>query len=66
VVHPQVGDIVVVGFGNSDIAWPVVVGSVWDLRNRPRWTPTDAVGKRVLKTPAGHQVVLDDTLRRSG
>jgi uncharacterized protein involved in type VI secretion and phage assembly len=62
---PQVGDIVVVGFENGDIAWPVVVGSVWDLRNRPPVDlPTDAVGKRVLKTPAGHQVVLDDTLQK--
>ncbi|MGI5400298.1 phage baseplate assembly protein V [Streptomyces sp. CA-135486] len=58
---PQVGDIVIVAFENGDLDWPVVVGSVWDSRNRPPTTlPIDAVSKRVLKTPGGHELVLDD------
>lgn len=58
---PQVGDVVIVAFENGDIAWPVVIGSVWDLTNRPPIDlPTDAVTKRVLKTPAGHELVFDD------
>lgn len=58
---PQVGDIVVVAFENGDLNWPVVVGSLWDISNRPPVDlPTDAVNKRVLKTPGGHELVLDD------
>jgi uncharacterized protein involved in type VI secretion and phage assembly len=58
---PQVGDVVIVAFENGDINWPVVVGSVWDLNNRPPVDlPLDAMNKRVLKTPAGHELVFDD------
>lgn len=58
---PQVGDIVIVAFENGDLTWPVVVGSIWDLNNRPPTDlPTDAITKRVLKTPAGHEMVFDD------
>lgn len=58
---PQVGDVVVVAFENGDLNWPLVVGSVWDSSNRPPVDlPTDAVTKRVLRTPMGHELVLDD------
>lgn len=58
---PQVGDVVIVAFENGDITWPVVVGSIWDLTNRPPADlPTDAITKRVLKTPAGQEMVFDD------
>ncbi|MFE9775581.1 phage baseplate assembly protein V [Streptomyces sp. NPDC005931] len=58
---PQVGDIVIVAFEHGDITCPVVVGSVWDARNRPPAAlPTDAVTKRMLRTPGGHELVLDD------
>ena len=32
---PQVDDVVIVAFENGDLDWPVVVGSVWDVSNRP-------------------------------
>jgi uncharacterized protein involved in type VI secretion and phage assembly len=58
---PQVGDVVIVAFENGDLTWPVVVGSIWDLNNRPPTDlPTDAITKRVLKTPAGHEMVFED------
>ena len=58
---PQVDDVVIVAFENGDLNWPVVVGSVWDVSNRPPVDlPLDAKNKRVLKTPNGHEVVLDD------
>ncbi|MET9901709.1 phage baseplate assembly protein V [Streptomyces sp. NPDC006446] len=60
---PQVGDVVVVAFEHGDMGSPVVIGSVWDMRNGPPVDlPTDAVSKRVLKTPMGHELVLDDQL----
>ncbi|MGW6194770.1 phage baseplate assembly protein V [Kribbella sp. NPDC055110] len=58
---PQIDDVVIVAFENGDLTWPVVVGSVWDVSNRPPIDlPLDARNKRVLKTPGGHEVVLDD------
>jgi len=58
---PQVDDTVIVAFENGDVNFPVVVGSVWDLTNSPPVDlPTDAQFKRVLKTPLGHELVLDD------
>lgn len=58
---PQVGDIVLVAFENGDLSWPVVVGSVWDSSNTPPVDlPTDAINKRVLKTPNGHELSFDD------
>ncbi|GIE88156.1 phage baseplate assembly protein V [Actinoplanes regularis] len=58
---PQVGDIVIVAFESGDLNWPVVIGSVWDLHNRPPVDlPSDAGDKRVLKTPKGHELVFDD------
>jgi uncharacterized protein involved in type VI secretion and phage assembly len=58
---PQVDDVVIVAFENGDLAWPVVIGSVWDVSNRPPIDlPMDAKTKRVLKTPNGHEITLDD------
>lgn len=58
---PQVDDTVIVAFENGDVNYPIVVGSVWDLTNSPPVDlPTDAQFKRVLKTPMGHELVLDD------
>ncbi len=58
---PQVGDQVVVAFVNGDARAPVVIGSVWKSPDAvPVSSPTDAVTKRVLRTPAGHELVFDD------
>ena len=58
---PQVDDVVIVAFENGDVQCPVVVGSVWDFTHRPPVDlPTDAQFKRVLKTPLGMELVIDD------
>ncbi len=62
---PQVGDIVLIAFENGDLDWPVVVGSVWDSTNSPPVDlPNDAIDKRVLRTPNGHELVLDDLTQK--
>lgn len=59
---PQVGDEVLVAFEHGDPLQPFVIGSLWNGTDTPPATgPTDATALRIVKTPAGHEIELDDT-----
>lgn len=61
---PQSGDEVLVAFERDDVDHPYVIGSLWSMNARPPADlPTDAVTKRILKTPKGHKVEFDDLLQ---
>lgn len=62
---PQIGDQVVVGFERGDAMEPIVLGGLWSLAAMPPAgiPQTDPESKRVLKTPKGHVVELDDMLQ---
>ena len=59
---PQVDDEVLVAFEQGDVRTPYVLGSLWNATDKPpaerRTTP---IGRRIVKTPAGHVIELDDT-----
>lgn len=58
---PQIGDEVLVGFNHGDIREPYVIGSLWNgLDKPPAVIPTDAVNKRIIRTPVGHEIEFDD------
>lgn len=58
---PQTGDEVLVAFNGGDVNEPYIVGSLWNGVDRPpTLTPTDAVNKRIIRTPQGHEVEFDD------
>lgn len=58
---PQVDDEVLVAFDHGDVRNPYIVGSLWNGQDSPPATaPTDAVNKRVIRTPQGHEVEFDD------
>jgi uncharacterized protein involved in type VI secretion and phage assembly len=58
---PQVGDEVLVAFEQGDVRQPYVVGSLWNGTDTPPAdSPTDAVMRRLVKTPVGHEIELDD------
>jgi phage baseplate assembly protein V len=58
---PQVGDEVLVAFNHGDIREPYIIGCLWNGQDSPpTQVPTDAVNKRIIRTPAGHQIELDD------
>jgi len=58
---PQAGDEVLVAFERGDVSEPYVIGSLWNgTDGPPARLPSDAVDKRVIRTPAGHEIELDD------
>lgn len=58
---PQTGDEVLVAFHHGDVREVYVVGSLWNTQQKP---PTksnqDPVNRRVIRSPAGHEIELDD------
>ena len=59
---PQVGDEVLVAFEQGDVTAPYVIGSLWNASDKPPAdSPTDPTMRRIVKTPAGHVIELDDT-----
>ncbi|WP_331771657.1 phage baseplate assembly protein V (plasmid) [Embleya sp. NBC_00888] len=61
---PQPGDEVLVAFRNGDVREPYVLGGLWTMTSRPPVDlPTDSVTKRVIRTPVGHEVAIDDLVQ---
>jgi phage baseplate assembly protein V len=61
---PQVGDEVLVAFSRGDLTAPFIIGGLWNGVDRPpSLAPTDAVTKRVIRTPLGHQIEFDEALQ---
>lgn len=62
---PQINDEVLVAFNQGDIHEPYVIGSLWSTIDRPpALLPTDAVNKRVIRTPLGHEIEFDDLTQK--
>jgi uncharacterized protein involved in type VI secretion and phage assembly len=58
---PQAGDEVLVAFNHGDVRDPYVLGGLWNGRDAPPAKgPTDAIAKRIIRTPKGHEIELDD------
>lgn len=62
---PQINDEVLVAFNQGDIREPYVIGSLWSTIDRPpALLPTDAINKRVIRTPLGHEIEFDDLTQK--
>lgn len=58
---PQVGDEVLVAFHQGDLREAFVIGSLWNGRDKPPASqPSEATTRRMVKTPLGHTIDLDD------
>ncbi|HTE52271.1 MAG TPA: phage baseplate assembly protein V [Kofleriaceae bacterium] len=58
---PQIGQEVLVAFEGGDAGAPYVIGALWNTVDRPPiLAPTEAVTRRVMRTPLGHQIDFDD------
>lgn len=61
---PQPGEEVLVSFNHGDVREPYIVGSLWSTTKRPpALSPTDAMFKRKIRTPKGHELEFDDMLQ---
>jgi phage protein D/phage baseplate assembly protein gpV len=64
---PEVDDEVVVAFEHGDIHRPYVLGALWNGKDAPPLSQSQAVSgsgevnKRIIKSRAGHIILLDDT-----
>jgi phage protein D/phage baseplate assembly protein gpV len=62
---PEVNDEVLIAFEHGDVSRPYIVGALWSSTDKPPKPKSEAiaqgkVNQRVLKTRAGHLIVLDD------
>lgn len=58
---PQVDDEVLVAFNQSDLSEAYVIGCLWSSpRKPPKVGPLDPKNTRVIRTPAGHELLFDD------
>ena len=64
---PEINDEVAVAFEHGDLDRPFILGALWNGEDVPPLRASEAVGsdgavnKRVIKTRAGHMIMLDDT-----
>lgn len=59
---PEVGDEVLLAFGNGDAANPYVIGALWNGKDQPPSKNEDGNNNlRMLKSRSGHQVIFDDS-----
>ncbi len=60
---PEVGDEVLVSFINGDLSHPVIIGSVWNGKDRPTEEQTPKNDRRTFTSRSGHKLTFDDTDR---
>jgi uncharacterized protein involved in type VI secretion and phage assembly len=58
---PEVGDEVVVAFAHGDMRLPIIIGGVFNGKDRPPTHRDDSTDQKLIRTKGGHQILLDDT-----
>lgn len=59
---PEVDDEVLVAFEHGDMAFPYILGGLWNAKDKPPEKNDDGENnKRLIKSRSGHLIVLDDT-----
>ena len=59
---PEVDDEVLVAFEHGDMAFPYILGALWNGKDKPPEKNDDGKNnKRFIKSRSGHMIILDDT-----
>ncbi|AOT62467.1 MULTISPECIES: phage baseplate assembly protein V [Streptomyces] len=58
---PEKGDEVLVAFVHGDMRFPVVLGGLYNGRDKPPAARTEGRDRKTVRTRHGHEVLLDDT-----
>ncbi len=59
---PEVDDEVLVAFEHGDMAFPYILGSLWNGKDKPPEKNDDGENnKRFIKSRSGHMIIFDDT-----
>ncbi|MEB3360470.1 MAG: phage baseplate assembly protein V [Synechococcales bacterium] len=59
---PEVDDEVLVAFEHGDMAFPYILGGLWNGKDKPPEKNDDGKNnKRLIKSRSGHMIILDDT-----
>jgi phage baseplate assembly protein V len=63
---PEVGDEVLLAFVHGDLRLPVVLGGLYNGKDKPPRARTADTNQKTLRTKAGHEVLLDDSASSLG
>ena len=59
---PEVDDEVLVAFEQGDLAFPYILGALWNGKDKPpEENENGENNKRIIKSRSGHTIVFDDT-----
>jgi len=58
---PEKGDEVLVAFVHGDMRYPIVLGGLYNGKDKPPTARTEGRDQKAIRTKHGHQVLLDDT-----
>lgn len=58
---PEIDDEVLVGFVHGDLRLPIVLGGLYNGRDKPHRPRSTDGNPKALRTKAGHELLLDDT-----
>ena len=58
---PEVGDEVVIGFAHGDMRLPIVLGGVYNGKDKPPSHRDASKDEKMIKTKWGHQILLNDS-----
>ncbi|WP_406003071.1 phage baseplate assembly protein V [Streptomyces sp. NBC_00829] len=58
---PEKGDEVLVAFVHGDMRFPIVLGGLYNGKDKPPAARTEGRDQKMIRTRHGHEVLLDDT-----
>jgi phage baseplate assembly protein V len=58
---PEVGDEVLVSFIHGDMRLPIILGGLYNGKDKPPSSRSNDKNEKMIRTKGGHQIILDDT-----